>query len=153
MGRGSACLFPIRIQARAIVKTGVGVCAWGTVASAQPYDLSWHTIDSGGATATTGGTWELSGTIGQLDAGTMTGGTWQLSGGFWPGVAAPVPVPGDSDGDGDVDLIDYSNLLVCLNGPGGSLPPACDAFDSDADGDVDLQEYAQFQTLFSGALP
>ncbi|MCG3132019.1 MAG: hypothetical protein FLDDKLPJ_02829 [Phycisphaerae bacterium] len=58
----------------------------------QVYDLSWFTIDGGGAMRTAGGGFELSGTIGQPDAGPatpMTGGGFELSGGFWPGAGAP----------------------------------------------------------------
>ncbi len=49
------------------------------------YDLSWYTIDGGGATFSTGGSYSLGGTIGQPDAGSMGGGTYQLNGGFWGG--------------------------------------------------------------------
>lgn len=55
------------------------------IASAQTYDLSWWTVDGGGATGTTGGTFVLSGTAGQPDAGpALAGGAFALSGGFWP---------------------------------------------------------------------
>ena len=47
------------------------------------YDLTWNSIDGGGATFSAGGTYSLGGTIGQADAGTMSGGTYTLSGGFW----------------------------------------------------------------------
>jgi hypothetical protein len=49
------------------------------------YDLSWFTIDSGGATFSTGGSYSLGGTIGQSDAGVLSGGTYTLAGGFWDG--------------------------------------------------------------------
>jgi hypothetical protein len=55
-------------------------------ASAQSgggYDLTWNTIDGGGVTFATGGAYQLGGTIGQADAGTMSGGTYTLNGGFW----------------------------------------------------------------------
>ena len=54
-----------------------------TFAAAQDYDLSWYTIDGGGEMFTTGGDYELSGTIGQPDAGELSGGSFQLTGGFW----------------------------------------------------------------------
>ena len=54
------------------------------------YDLSWYTIDSGGATLSTGGTYSLGGTIGQPDAGSMLGGSYTLTGGFWSGTPAVV---------------------------------------------------------------
>lgn len=49
------------------------------------YDLSWYTIDGGGATISTGGSYSLGGSIGQPDAGALNGGTYQLNGGFWGG--------------------------------------------------------------------
>ena len=56
--------------------------------SGGDYNLSWNTIDSGGAINSTGGDFGLSGSIGQPEAGLLTGGDFQLSGGFWS-VAAP----------------------------------------------------------------
>jgi hypothetical protein len=47
------------------------------------YDLSWWTVDGGGATFSTGDSYSLGGTVGQPDAGTSGGGTYNLVGGFW----------------------------------------------------------------------
>jgi hypothetical protein len=49
------------------------------------YDLTWNTVDGGGATFSTGGTYELGGTSGQPDAGRLSGGSYTLAGGFWVG--------------------------------------------------------------------
>lgn len=49
--------------------------------------LTWYTIDGGGASASTGGSFSLSGSIGQPDAGSMGGGSYQLNGGFWGGAS------------------------------------------------------------------
>ncbi len=50
-------------------------------------DLSWTTIDGGGVINSTGGTFQLSGTIGQPDASTaLIGGNYVLVGGFWTGI-------------------------------------------------------------------
>src|SRR5688572_20213850 len=57
------------------------------------YDLSWSTVDGGGGTFSTGGSYSLGGTIGQHDAGSMSGGTYSLDGGFWGGVAGGSPIP------------------------------------------------------------
>jgi hypothetical protein len=54
---------------------------------AATYTVDWWTIDSGCATALTGGVYELSGTVGQADAGALSGGTYTLGGGFWGGAA------------------------------------------------------------------
>jgi hypothetical protein len=55
--------------------------AW--MAHAQSYSIDWYKIAGGGGTST-GGTYQVSGTIGQHDAGgAMTGGSYSLTGGFW----------------------------------------------------------------------
>ncbi len=47
------------------------------------YDLTWYTIDSGGAQNLQSGSYTLSGTIGQVDAGSQSGGSYALKGGYW----------------------------------------------------------------------
>jgi uncharacterized membrane protein len=49
---------------------------------AQSYTITRWTVDGGGGTGT-GGSYTLSGTIGQPDAGVLSGGTYTLIGGFW----------------------------------------------------------------------
>ena len=49
------------------------------------YNLSWFTIDGGGAMNVSGGPYSLSSTIGQPDAGAMTGGSYTINSGFWGG--------------------------------------------------------------------
>jgi hypothetical protein len=50
---------------------------------AQQYSIDWYKIAGGGGTST-GATYQVSGTIGQPDAGgAMTGGNYSLTGGFW----------------------------------------------------------------------
>jgi len=55
----------------------------GGTDSPGPYDLSWYTIDGGGAMYLSAGVFSLGGTVGQPDAGVMSGGAFELSGGFW----------------------------------------------------------------------
>ena len=52
------------------------------------YAIDWYTVDGGGGTSS-GGSYALSGTIGQPDAGTLSGGSYTLEGGFWPGLVVP----------------------------------------------------------------
>jgi hypothetical protein len=53
------------------------------VSFAQSYSIDWYKVAGGGGTST-GGTYQVSGTIGQPDAGApMTGGSYSLTGGFW----------------------------------------------------------------------
>jgi hypothetical protein len=63
-----------------------------TLALAQTYSIDWHTIDGGGGTST-GGTYQVTGTIGQPDAGLMSGGSYTVQGGFW-GIISVVQTPG-----------------------------------------------------------
>ena len=49
-----------------------------------PYELTWTTIDSGGATSSAG-PYTLASTIGQPDAAYSAAGPYELLGGFWPG--------------------------------------------------------------------
>ena len=49
----------------------------------QNYTIDWYKIAGGGGTST-GGTYQVNGTIGQADASVaMTGGSYSLTGGFW----------------------------------------------------------------------
>jgi hypothetical protein len=60
---------------------------------AQQYSINWFKVAGGGGTST-GGTYQVSGTIGQTDAGgPMTGGSYSLTGGFWS-VISVVQMPG-----------------------------------------------------------
>lgn len=69
-----------------LLALGVLLIASTTLAqSGGVYDLSWNTIDGGGATFSAGGAYSLGGTIGQADVGTLTGGSFSLAGGFWGG--------------------------------------------------------------------
>ena len=61
-------------------------------ASAQSFTIDWFTVDGGGGTSTGGG-FELTGTAGQPDAGSMSGGPFSLDGGFW-GISALVQAVG-----------------------------------------------------------
>ena len=56
-------------------------------ARAQSYSIDWFKVSGGGGTGT-GGTYAVSGTIGQPDAGgAMSGGNYSLTGGFWSLIA------------------------------------------------------------------
>ena len=110
------------------------------------FEINRFTIDGGGQMLSAGGGFELSGTIGQPDAGALSGGGLTLAGGFWFGQS-----PGDSNEDGGINLLDYVELNACASGPdGGFVAPSCACFDVDEDQDVDLEDVAAFQRAFSG---
>ncbi len=71
---------------------------------AQSYSIDWHKVAGGGGVST-GGAYQVSGTIGQPDAGTaMTGGNYSLTGGFWSLIAV-------------VQTAGLPNLTIVTNGP------------------------------------
>ncbi|HRP61935.1 MAG TPA: hypothetical protein PK400_01430 [Phycisphaerales bacterium] len=111
------------------------VCIAVAVYAGGEYDLTWHTIDGGGGTST-GASFELSGTIGQPDAGVMSGGGFELAGGFWAGAGtATTPAClGDLNNSGAVDVQD---LLILLGawGPNPGHPA-----DLNSSGAVDVQD-------------
>lgn len=102
-----------------------------SVANAQDFTIPWHTIDGGGGEST-GGIFDLAGTIGQLDAGTpMTGGDFTLTGGFWS-AGTEESCYADFNNDGQVNTLDF---LAYLN-----------AF-TDGDMAADCNQDAQINTL------
>ncbi len=114
------------------------------LASAQDFDLSWHTIDGGGEMFCNGGNFELSGTIGQPDAGAMTGGDFELVGGFWAAAGGDSPPcdPCDMNCDGDVNAIDIEPFLDLLFG-GGEPCDTCTG-DVNGDGSIDALDIEPF---------
>jgi len=109
-------------------------------------EITRSTIDGGGVIQSTGGTFELSGTIGQPDAGIMSGGSFQLSGGFWFAIS-----PTDCNIDGAVNLLDHASLIDCLTGPAAGVLTSCKCFNTNHDGTVDLRDFAEGQIVFSGS--
>jgi hypothetical protein len=133
----------VTVQVVLGVLTGTAFLA---LAGEPEFEITRSTIDGGGVTNSTGGDFELSGTIGQPDAGVMNGGEFQLSGGFWFGLSLT-----DCNDDGLINHFDHQTLTACLLGPDGGIDAnPCRCFDVDADGDVTLNDYAQFQAGFTG---
>lgn len=95
-----------------------------TSAGAQDFDSSWHTIDGGGGTSS-GGTFVVTGTIGQPDAGTMNGGTFTLEGGFHGGAAEAQACPGAGDCC-EPNLTPGCALVNCCNTVCALDPFCCD---------------------------
>ena len=120
--------------------------------SAQP-SVPWFTIDGGGQTFSTGGAFEIGGTIGQPDAGSpaspMAGGVFQIVGGFWA-VSQVCFCPGDMNGDGKRDGADIQRFVACVLGGAG-----CSCADVDQANGVTLADVPVFVNglLASNACP
>lgn len=82
------------------------VFALGAGSAQAQYSIDWFTLDGGGGVSTGGG-YEVRGTIGQPDAGMASGGPFTLAGGFWS-VLGVVPTPG-------------APALLITNTPGGAV--------------------------------
>lgn len=87
------------------------------------YDLTWSTVDCGGATFSTGGGYELGGTVGQSDAGEFSGGAYEMTGGFWFGVSG---FPCAAVVDCAVDPV--NNACNCAQCIGGACRYSCTNF-------------------------
>ncbi len=129
------------------VKMLVVLLLGGAGAALADFDLSWYTIDGGGNMWSTGGDYELSGTLGQPDAGVLTGGDFTLTGGFWP--AAVPACLGDCNCDGVIDFNDINALVAALSDPAG----VCffPNLDMNLDGIVDFDDINPFVAILSGS--
>lgn len=130
----------------------MAIALLGSVSAFGQYDLSWNTIDGGGATFSTGGSYSLGGTIGQWDAATaLTGGTYTLTGGFWAGVTgSPCTLIGDFDNNGAVALSDLTFFLSNFGTPSGAT---AETGDLTGDGAVSLADLTIFLSNFGTICP
>ena len=95
--------------------------------------VDWFTVDGGGGTSTAG-SFQLTGTIGQPDAGSMSGGDFVVAGGFLPGQSPPCPAA-DLNGDCVVNGADLGLLLGAWGLCPEPCPPSCP---SDLNGDCEV---------------
>ena len=149
---------PGRIRGSTLIVASALLIA--AAASAQ-FDLSWRTIDGGGAESTGGG-FALAGTIGQPDAGAMSGGDFELSGGFWPGASGSgdecVRDPewlcdGDVDGDGVVNPVDHGLVQANFCTASSCTDAQLCQYDMDCDGQINPVDSGIVQGLFGTCDP
>ena len=108
------------------------VCGSPPRARAQPYEVTWYTIDGGGEMYSTGGDYQVGGTIGQCDAGTMSGGDYTVRGGFWVMRAAEPPPGGAPEPErGGPDC--QAGVKFCHDLAGGGSATSCST-DADCGG-------------------
>jgi len=73
------------------------------------YSIDWFTVDGGGGT-TSDGVYEISGTIGQPDAGSVITGDYVIEGGFWSDLEPGAPGL-------TIELVSPSSVLVSWPAP------------------------------------
>jgi len=133
---------------------------FAATALADPFSLDWYSIDGGGNMWTTGGSYELSGTIGQADAGVLSGGGYEVSGGFWVDrLVAPPVCRGDLNCDGTYgagSFRDINPFVLYLSNfaQWQAAYPGCPAENGDINGDGVFPSFADinpFVTLLTGS--
>lgn len=135
------------IRMKKILSLAAGASLACAVATASgQYDLSWFSVDGGGWTWSTGGSYQLGGTIGQPDAGVvLNGGSYQLTGGFWPGAAAagPTVLIGDLNCNGSVGFDDINAFVLYLSNFASwqATYPGCPAENGDINADGDFPDF------------
>jgi hypothetical protein len=119
-------------------RAAVAVAALALVAlpASGDYEIARPTLDAGGGTSS-GGAFQLTGTIGQPDTGEPSGGAFTVQGGFWPAEAG-APCPQDVNENGTVDFAD----VLAVIGSWGSCP-GCPA---DVNGD-DVVNFADILVI------
>lgn len=122
----------------------------------EPFEIDWYTIDGGGEMFSTGGDFELSGTIGQPDANVvvMTGGDFELLGGFWADPCID-QLRGDANCDGSINILDIDVFVLALIDPEGynSAYAPCTwncACDMNYDGSINSLDIDPFVDLLTG---
>ena len=87
-------------QARVVLALAALLLLASVVLAQGGFELSWWSVDGGGATASSGGDYSLAGSIAQPEAGALTGGGYSLEGGVpvdgaeWRQLHLPVVVRG-----------------------------------------------------------
>jgi hypothetical protein len=131
------------------------VCGSSVGLTLADYSLDWYTIDGGGDMWSAGDDLELSGTIGQPDAGcVMTGGTFELVGGFWSLPPGPQLSRGDLNCDGAVNGYDIDPFVLALTSPTeyATVYPSCNILNADTncDGAVNGYDIDPFVACLTG---
>ena len=119
--------------------------------SGGQYELSWSTIDAGGAMEMTGGSFSLSGAVGQFDAGSTNTGPYAVDAGFWP---IPFATPGEGCSEADLaepfGTLDFSDVIAFLTAF-GAMDPAADL--APPLGVFDFSDVIAFLTAFGAGCP
>lgn len=135
----------VSLITRATAMMGVAAILLAASTLFAQFEITWHTIDGGGAMNTTDGQpsgFELSGAIGQADAGpasAMSGGSFALIGGFWTVPSDVCLFPGDVNFDGQRNGLDIQGFVNCL-----TINTSCGCADADLSGTVEVADVAAF---------
>jgi hypothetical protein len=124
------CLFALALPSVALAQSG------------GPYDLTWSNVGAGGSAS--GGSYTLTASVGQPDAGALSGGSYTLSGGFLGGALCSLPQ--DINGDNQVTVVDIQADAAVWRAANPVFP-----YDQDQDGDVDVRDIMLVAAAFGSA--
>ena len=103
----------INFKSRLVVALLFLISLAGNSATAQPFEINWYTIDTGGGNSA-GGQFDVSGTIGQPDAAYSTGGQYEIASGYWsstvPSIMFTAPTSFVIERGLQVDPVDLSDF-------------------------------------------
>jgi hypothetical protein len=106
--------------------TLLAVSALFPAAAHAQFQIDWFTLDAGGG-ASAGGSFSLTGTVGQPDAAASAGGTFECGGGFWGGPFGGPACYANCDGSGVPPILNANDFSCFLNKFAGDEPYAnCD---------------------------
>ncbi len=113
-----------------------------SLTAAADYSIDWYTIDGGGGQSS-GGSYVVTGTIGQPDAGYHNSGQYELLGGFW--VGGPLCI---------VNLEDFAQLAAFwLEEPCDAGNNWCGGADLNQMNNVDLDDLSLLVGQWLNACP
>jgi hypothetical protein len=138
------------ITPAALVAASVAAAACSS-ALAQPFDLSWNTLDGGGGTST-GGTFSLSGTIGQAEAGTILAGSFDLCGGYWDTNAAGVACYANCDNSTTAPILNV-NDFICFQAKYAAGDSYANCDNSTTVPILNINDFICFQTKYAAGCP
>jgi hypothetical protein len=79
-------------------------------AARAQFQIDWYTIDGGGGSSA-GGSFALTGTIGQPDAGAAAGGGFECGGGFWGGSLGSALCYANCDGSTAAPVLNVNDFI------------------------------------------
>ncbi len=106
--------------------------------TAGDFEIEWYTVDGGGEMRSSGGDFELSGTIGQPDTDEMSGGPYTWDGGIW--AVPPCWCMSDMNNDGLRNGRDVEDFIRCMFATGSN----CACADVEPGGYLDMDDVAEF---------
>jgi len=115
------------------------------------FQIDWYTIDGGGATSA-GGSFSLTGTIGQHDAGAAAGGSFECGGGFWGGSGGAVPCYANCDGSTIPPVLNVSDF-ICFQTKFAANDPYANCDGSTIVPILNVSDFICYQNKFAAGCP